>query len=307
MRGAKGTRPPVHVKPAAAHSRGQAFLLMFRDGSLLPLHIHACEGGTRLMEELKATIPQTVAPTPGDPKTDPPAFELDGKYYILASKPESLPNATGILTCWAVQTAVRPHKVAIVEISRFVSYIKEPASILPTVAGDLVVTLYTALNSTAMEKLAQTYQAATSREDLSELQAGGSNANGHPYLLIWPEAASLAARAWLEDHLQGRVTPGEALQPEMSPAVKLTEADPTAAWLEDLLQRIITSREAASPPVLKYANKYYALQGIEKDEPVRVCRARCFDRRAPSTPPRSPATAYRSSSMASTVASATSP
>ena len=51
------------IRAMLSHCRGQAFLLMFRDGSLLPLHIHACEGGTRLMEELKARLSDRVYPT----------------------------------------------------------------------------------------------------------------------------------------------------------------------------------------------------------------------------------------------------
>lgn len=43
-----------------ALGRAQAFLLVFRDGSLLPMHIHACEGGTRLMEELKVRLGNRV-------------------------------------------------------------------------------------------------------------------------------------------------------------------------------------------------------------------------------------------------------
>jgi|GEM_PF-3344918 len=43
-----------------AAGRAQAFLLVFRDGSMLPMHIHACEGGTQLMEELKARVSDRV-------------------------------------------------------------------------------------------------------------------------------------------------------------------------------------------------------------------------------------------------------
>jgi len=38
----------------------QAFLLVFHDGSLLPMNIHACKGGTRLMEELKVRMGDRV-------------------------------------------------------------------------------------------------------------------------------------------------------------------------------------------------------------------------------------------------------
>jgi hypothetical protein len=43
-----------------AAGRARAFLLVFKDGSLLPMHLHACEGGTRLMEELKARMGDRV-------------------------------------------------------------------------------------------------------------------------------------------------------------------------------------------------------------------------------------------------------
>ena len=43
-----------------AVGRVQAFLLVFHDRSLLPMHIHACEGGTRLMEELKVRLGDRV-------------------------------------------------------------------------------------------------------------------------------------------------------------------------------------------------------------------------------------------------------
>lgn len=43
-----------------AAGRAQSFLLVFQDGLLLPMHIHACEGGTRLMEELKARVGDRV-------------------------------------------------------------------------------------------------------------------------------------------------------------------------------------------------------------------------------------------------------
>ncbi|MBI2440451.1 MAG: hypothetical protein HYV35_03670 [Lentisphaerae bacterium] len=43
-----------------AAGRAQAFLLVFQDGALLPLHLHACTGGTRLMEELKVRLGSRV-------------------------------------------------------------------------------------------------------------------------------------------------------------------------------------------------------------------------------------------------------
>lgn len=43
-----------------ATGRAQALLLVFRDGALLPMHLHACEGGTRLMEELKGRLGDRV-------------------------------------------------------------------------------------------------------------------------------------------------------------------------------------------------------------------------------------------------------
>jgi hypothetical protein len=51
------------LSPVSAFDRAQAFLLMFQDGSLLPMHLHACEGGTRLMEELKVRVRDRVYQT----------------------------------------------------------------------------------------------------------------------------------------------------------------------------------------------------------------------------------------------------
>jgi hypothetical protein len=44
-----------------ARGRAQAFLLVFQDGSLMPLNLHACEGGTQLMEELKVRMGNRVS------------------------------------------------------------------------------------------------------------------------------------------------------------------------------------------------------------------------------------------------------